>query len=51
MNDEFDDILLDDYNIDTLDKSQPNEAASDDGNGEVEASSIKKKSKKFDDNL
>ncbi|KAG2210757.1 hypothetical protein INT46_008579 [Mucor plumbeus] len=51
MNDEFDDILLDDYNIDTLDKIQPNEAASDDSNDEVEASSLKKKHKKFDDNL
>jgi hypothetical protein len=51
MNDEFDDILLDDYNIDTLDKVQPNEAASDDSNDEVEASSLKKKHKKFDDNL
>lgn len=51
MNDEFDDILLDDYNIDTLDKRQPNEVASDDANDEVEASNIKKKPKKFDDNL
>ncbi|GAN07980.1 hypothetical protein MAM1_0184d07485 [Mucor ambiguus] len=53
MDDEFDDILLDDYNIDILDRAQTNIPSLDDGNDESQATKITKKpyKKKFDADL
>ena len=46
MDDEFDDLLLDDYNIDTLDKSQPNVSNVDDANDESQETTTPKKTQK-----
>lgn len=46
MDDEFDDILLDDYNIDTLDKSQPNVSSLDGANDESQETTTPKRPQK-----
>ncbi|KAL9557365.1 hypothetical protein MBANPS3_001439 [Mucor bainieri] len=53
MDDEFDDILLDDYNIDTLDRAQPTASNLDNDNDESQATSTTKKppKKKFNADL
>ncbi|KAK4508959.1 uncharacterized protein ATC70_013232 [Mucor velutinosus] len=53
MDDEFDDILLDDYNIDTLDRAQKNVSSLDDNNNESQATTTSKKAdkKKFNADL
>ncbi|KAL0138328.1 replication fork protection component Swi3-domain-containing protein [Mucor lusitanicus] len=43
MDDEFDDILLDDYNIDLPDRKQPNVSSLDDDNDETQATTTSKK--------
>lgn len=53
MDDEFDDILLDDYNIDLPDRKQPNVSSLDDDNDETQATTTSKKptKKKFNADL
>ncbi|KAI8636566.1 hypothetical protein BD408DRAFT_448351 [Parasitella parasitica] len=52
MDIEFDDILLDNYNIDSFEEAQPNKSDDDNANNEAETSGTKRQTKqKFDANL